>query len=466
MENIITPTLNKRQVTKDILVLVVPILMESVFRYIAEIGSSSLVGHLSEIAVTAQGISIRTNSLLNVMWAAVRMGALVYYLTLVGEKRYVELKQGFKNISTIIIGIALVFAAIVFVFTEQVVAAFTTDPTVVPHVCNYIRITILSVPFVVTRMMCAAVFNSLGDTKTPMFAVLIIDIVNLGLGYILIFVANWDYYGSATAILAGEACGCLFIIFMLARNKIFKEAGRASWKFKSKEPIKETFYKAVPIAIEDGFWQIAAILLARFLLFYGTTTYAGYQLATSAETFTQMWIYGFSTSAAALSSKAMGAKNGPLYREYFKQQCIINGGISLIMGLIMVFAPRFLMALVTNKPEMVEVGVKYLMVMGAIFIPQNMQYVLKGTIYGSYGKTTPTMIIMGIGIWIVRIPLAALVTYVFKLPAMFVFMAIALDQCCRCLLMALFIKKKDLMHIVERKAKEELEAAAAEPAQA
>ena len=46
-----------------------------------------------------------------------------------------------------------------------------------------------------------------------------------------------------------------------------------------------------------------------------------------------------------------------------------------------------------------------------------------------------------------------------KLPAMFIFIAIALDQCCRCLMMALFIKKKDLMHIVERKEQEALKAA-------
>ena len=452
-------TVDKRQVRKDILVLVIPILMESVFRYIAEIGSSSLVGHLSALAVTAQGISIRTNSFLNVMWSATRMGALVYYLTLVGDKRYLEVKQGFKNISTVIVGIAVLFAAIVFVFTEQVVAAFTTDPEIVPTVCNYVRITILSVPFVVTRVMCAAVFNSLGDTKTPMVAVLVIDIVNLGLGYILIFVANWDYYGAAIAILAAEISGSAFLAFMLARNKIFREAGRTEWKLKSKESIKQTFVKAIPIAIEDGFWQIAAILLARFLLYYGATTYAGFQLATSAETFTQMWIYGFSTSAAALSGKALGQKNGPLYREYFKQQCYINGAISLFMGLIMIFLPKFLMALVTNDAELTAVGVEYLIVMGIIFVPQNIQYVLKGTIYGSYGSTTPTMVIMGIGIWAVRIPLAALATYVLKLPAMFIFIAIALDQCCRCLMMALFIKKKDLMHIVERKEQEALKAA-------
>ena len=154
-----------------------------------------------------------------------------------------------------------------------------------------------------------------------------------------------------------------------------------------------------------------------------------------------MWIYGFSTSAAALSGKALGQKNGPLYREYFKQQCYINGAISLFMGLIMIFLPKFLMALVTNDAELTAVGVEYLIVMGIIFVPQNIQYVLKGTIYGSYGSTTPTMVIMGIGIWAVRIPLAAL------------------DQCCRCLMMALFIKKKDLMHIVERKEQEALKAA-------
>lgn len=464
MENL--NTINKARVRKDILVIVIPVLMESVFRIAAEVLSASLVGHLSAVATAAQGISLRINSFLNVMWSATRMGSLVYFISLVGESKYDELKKDFKNISTIIIGVALLFTAAVEIFTKPIIVhIFKPEPDIVPVVCNYVRVAVLAIPFIVTRHMCGAAFNSMSDTKTPMVSVLIIDAINLGVGYVLIYVVKIDYFGAAIATFLSELSGCVFLFFMLMRNQHFKETGRVSWKINNPNSIKQTFLKAIPIAIEDGFWQISAILMTRFLLHYGTNDYAAFQLAGSAEEFTQMWIYGFSTSAAALCGKAEGEKNGALFREYFKQQMILNGLISLFMGCIMIFLPNFLMTLVTDVPELKAIGCQYLVVMGIIFIPQNLQYVMKGTIYGSVGKTKVTMFIMGIGIWLIRIPLAALITYVLAWPVRWIFITIATDQVSRFLMMAWYIHHTDIMHYVENKEKEKAEEAIAETAE-
>lgn len=220
-----------------------------------------------------------------------------------------------------------------------------------------------------------------------------------------------------------------------------------------KESIKQTFLKAIPVAMEDGFWQLSAIFMARVILFLGTDIYAGYQLATSAECMTEMWVYGFNVSAVALSAKAKGQKNTPLFREYYRQQMWLNGIISAVGGLVLIFLPYVLMASVTNDPELMKIGAQYLITMGFIYIPQNIQRTMKGTIYGSLGETKAPMIISGIGIWLIRVPLSMLAAYVFNWPAWTIWVIIGTDQTIRFLMMHFYMKRKDVMHIVENNEK-------------
>lgn len=101
-------TLDKNAIRKDILILIIPIIMELFFGVLAEVVSAGLVGRLSAVAVTAQDIVVRVSSLLNVIWSGIRIGSMVHYAKLIGESRYGELKQSFKNICTVTIGIATI----------------------------------------------------------------------------------------------------------------------------------------------------------------------------------------------------------------------------------------------------------------------------------------------------------------------------------------------------------------------
>ena len=119
--------LDKKAIRKEILALIIPIILESIFVYLAGIVSASLVGHLSGLAVATQGLANRITGLLNVVWGAVRIGSMVYYVNLIGEGKYGELKQGFKNICTVTLGIAIGFVLILFLFPSQILSFFTED---------------------------------------------------------------------------------------------------------------------------------------------------------------------------------------------------------------------------------------------------------------------------------------------------------------------------------------------------
>ena len=426
-------TLNKKQIRKDILVLIIPVILESIFTYLAEIVSAGFVGRLTGMAVTSQGIVIRIISLLNVVWSGIRIGSMVYYVRLYGEHRYKELKQGYQNIITITLGIAFVFILTLVLFPSQILSFFVEDAEILDAARGYMYIMLIGLPFNVIHRLNGACFNAMGDTRTPMFMQVLTNVINIVCGYTFIFALEMDLMGAGLATIAAQIAGGCVGTFLLYRKPAFREAGLTSFKLKDRESIKQTFLKAIPVAIEDGAWQLSAIFMSKIILTYGSDAYAGF----------------------SLGGRAKGQKNGPLFREYFRQQMWMNAIVSGIGGLVMIFAPMLLMRAVTDIPELMEIGKYYLMVMGLIYIPQNVQRPMKGTIYGSMGDTKAPMLIAMIGIWLFRIPLAALSAYVFHAPLVFIWIVIAVDQVARFLMMHFYMKKKKVMQCVEVQAEQE-----------
>ena len=441
--------LDKKAIRKEILALIIPIILESIFVYLAGIVSASLVGHLSGLAVATQGLANRITGLLNVVWGAVRIGSMVYYVNLIGEGKYGELKQGFKNICTVTLGIAIGFVLILFLFPSQILSFFTEDVELIASAKSYLHITLLALPLWVMTKMNSAMFNAMGDTKTPMYLQVLINVVNIALGYLLIFILKWDFYGAAIATAVSQIAGGGVGIILLNRKEYFRQAGKTGWGISDKESIKETLLKSIPVGLEDGMWQIYAIIMTKFLLTYGTNAYAGFQLATAAEEITELPVIGFTVAATTLAGRAKSQKSGPLFREYFKQQLWMNGTISALCTLAMICLPSGFMSIVTNDPALKEVGAVYLMIMGAILIPQNLQRTLTGTIYGGIGNTKATMIITVIGTWCIRIPMAALATYVFKWPLWTLWMFVGADQVARFLMMAFYVKRNKVLYCIE-----------------
>ncbi len=439
--------LDKKQIRKEILALIIPVILESIFTYLAEIVSAGFVGRLTGMAVTSQGIVIRVISLLNVVWSGIRIGSMVYYVRLYGERKYKELKQGYQNIITITLGIAFVFILVLALFPTQVLSFFVDDSEILEAARSYLYIMLLGLPFNVIHRLNGACYNAMGDTRTPMFMQVLNNIINIICGYTFIFAMNMDLIGAGLATIIAQISGGIIGTFLLYRKPAFREAGLTSFKLKDRESIKETFLKAIPVAVEDGAWQLSAIFMSKIILTYGSNAYAGFSLGGSAELFTELPVIGFTVAATALAGKAKGEKNGPLFREYFRQQMWMNAIISGIGGLVMIFAPYALMRAVTDIPELMEIGKYYLIVMGVIYIPQNVQRTMKGTIYGSMGNTKAPMFIAMIGIWLFRIPLAALSAYVFHAPLIFIWIVIAVDQVARFLLMYLYMRKKRVLQV-------------------
>ncbi len=440
--------LDKRAIRKEILVLIVPIIIEGVFGYLAGIVTTALVGRLTSLAISSQGVVFRITDLLAVFWGSIRIGAMVYFVKLYGEGKFKEMLQAFVNICTVTLTIGFACIAVLTVFPKPFLSFFTNDAEILSTATTYMNIVMVGIPFFIMMKMNAALYYSVGDTKTPMYIQILVNVVNIVFGYIFIFIMKWDLIGAGWATVISQAAGGVIGFVILFRKPEFKNLGKISPALKDKQSIKVTFQKAIPVALESGFWQMSAIVMTKVILCYGRDAYSGYALASSAETLTELPVIGFTVAATTLAGKAYGAKDGALFREYYRQQMWMNSIISGIGSAVMILLPGAFMSIVTDNRTLKEIGTIYLICMGAILIPQNVQRTQKGMLYG-LGNTKVPMYISGFGIWIIRVPVAMLAAYVLKWPLVSIWLIIGADQVIRYIMMHFYIKHIGALYCVE-----------------
>jgi putative MATE family efflux protein len=285
-----------------------------------------------------------------------------------------------------------------------------------------------------------------------MYIAIIMNIINVVIGYVLIYgklgFPRLSLLGAAIALLISQICGALLGIYLLYNKKhgLFSTVIDKNFFKVDLSTLKSVYSIGIPAAFENMFWQFSAIIMSKAILTYGEVTFAAYQLGLQAELMSEMPAVGVGIAATSMTANAIGKKDGALLKIYTKQLIATSTAISLFSSMLIIIFPGLFMDFFTNNPEIKAIGIYYLIVMGFIQTPQNLSKVLSGTIRSAGYKNIP-MIIQFIGIWCVRVPMALIFTYYLKLDVIFIWLTMAADQIFKFTLSTIIYKVKKVDEI-------------------
>lgn len=439
-------SLKDNQIRKTILVLILPIILENIFQVSANIVSTAMVGRLSPVDISAQGICFSISGVILVLVKGLSIGAALYISRAYGEKNYDKARDLFISGLGATLLVMLILIGIILSYSHGFFTFMTDDTSVITIALSYIKILVIGMPFVAIISFVTAVHQGFGDTKTPMSVAIFMNVVNIVLGYLLIFgfgpIQGLGIYGAGIALVSAQILSALLGLYLVFRqNGLFKECRKKSKGQVVMGHVKDIYTMGIPVSIESIFWQLSAIVMSKIILSYGQSYFAAYQLGIQAETLTELPAIGFGVAAVTLTSRAIGEKNQRLFRAYIHELAKLSAAISVVTSLLLILLPKFFMSLFTNHSTLQDIGVLYIFVMGFIQIPQNLSRIFNGVIRSCGYKNTP-MFIAGAGIWLFRIPLALVIAYWLKWDILFIWLCIAIDQLVRFILSVGFFKFK------------------------
>lgn len=426
---------NIKEINKKIRSMILPITVENILQMIAGIVSMGMVGRIDVLAVSALGISMRITQIVWALFKGIAIGATVFVAQYYGAGEHKKMLTVIQQTMLSTVAVVAILEALIYFNAPALLSIFNPDAMLMQQAILYLRLVALGLPFLAMMLVIGGVLQGMGNARTPMLITMTMNIVNIIVGYVLIFgklgFPAIGIRGAAIATVISQIAAVLLGLYVLfSRKGIMRGYLNNSFFAVDMKQIREIYKVGLPSSMESVFWQLAAIIITRAILTYGETAFAAHQLGLQAESISYTPAAGFAIAATAFVGQALGAKDKQLAKLYFKQ--IMKGALAItaVCASILVFLPGLTMSLLTDNKEIIGLGSIYLILMGIVQLPQNASGVLSGAMRGA-GYTKVPMLVAGIGLWGVRVPLVLIVAYGMKLSIVSIWSVFCIDLCMR-----------------------------------
>jgi putative MATE family efflux protein len=419
---LIDPSEGKLRVARRVLKLALPIILSNLLYTIESAFSIILVSGLSASAVAAVGYSA------SMLWFIYSLMALAYTGTSVLVAQRVG--AGKDPSPALLWGIALSFliALPLTFWGEELVSylmlTFGASQKVVSLAREYLEPVFLFITVGFATNALYAAYNGYGDTKTPFKVALLMNVVNIGSAYLLIYgkfgFPRLEVAGAGWGIALSELVGLVFYAYLYARHrKPFPV--RMSLRG---DILLQMLRIGTPTAIERAFTSLSFNIFVGLVAQFGDKALAAHQVGLRVESLSFMIGFGMMIASTTLAGQNYGARNfrGLDYgvRVSAHTTALVMGFIGLLIALF----PQYFSLIFTRDREVIEYAVYYLVIV-ALSQPQ-MAYasIFSGSLKGM-GKTHIPLVVNLSSFWLFRIIPSLLVLKVLPNPIVpWVFMSL------------------------------------------
>ncbi len=415
----------QQYIRKQVFSLALPAVLSSLLQRSVGIVDIFLVGGLGAASIAAVGLAqVMVFVAMSISWG-INIGVTVLVAQLWGAGRKVDAGKAAYQAMLLAAAAAVIIMFLGIPFGGKIAALLGADSELQNILSKYTVIIFSFIFFSIAINVLAGIMQGTGDTKTPLYATIIVNILHVLVAYPLIYgylgCPKMGVQGAAVAIAVSEGMGALFLFF----RSLHKRFIIIEKKFELKYTVV-TCRLGYPIFIDRLLQNIGALVFAKVVLLYGTAVYAAHQVGLAIEAFSFMPGYGIAVAAATMVGQNLGAGKPEKARISAYEANRLAVILMAAMGLVFFFFPFALLRTFTSDPEVIRYGILYMKIVAFAQIPLAITLVLGGSLRGA-GDTGFIMLATLGGMWCVRLPIAALLATVFKAEIHIVWSVMILD---------------------------------------
>lgn len=423
-------------IRKSVLKLSLPSVAEQALFMVVGVVSTILVGWIGKEAISAVGLINILVGFIMALFVALSTGSTVLVARLIGEGDPEKAKQAMRQ--SVVLGaiVSLFISLILFLSAESVIRLFygKADQQVIQLAVTYFRITMVTFPLLLINIMISGCLRGAGDTRTPMGIALVVNILNIALGYLLIVgihlpflkVSGLGIAGAAWAVAVSRgvggllSVGALYLPSNVIRTTIFQ-----GFKL-DVEMVKRVFRVGIPAAAEQLVMQGGFLVLQIVISGMGTVGNAVYQICMSINSICFVPVWGFGIAATTLVGQSLGARKPETAEKCGWSTLRIGLAVITALTVLIFIFPAPLISLYSSDPEVISMGVEAIRIFSFSQPFLAVVVVISGSLRGA-GDIKFVMVSSFVGIWGFRILLTVLLDYFFHLGIMGVWVAYIAD---------------------------------------
>lgn len=377
--------------SKHLLKFSFPLLIGNIFQQFYNMVDSIVVGNfVGPNAIAAVGTCGSMNFFCFSLSSGFAIGIGIIIAQYFGAKDDKNVRKTIAN-SIYVLGFATIIISILgFCICPFVLKLLNCPENILPDAVIYMRTTCCGIVFVVLYNGVASILRALGDSKSPLYFLILSSIINLVLDLIFVIVFKWAVLGVAIATVIAQAIsGIVGLIYAYRKIEYFKL---------TKKELKPNFHiiissfkLSIPIALQNCLISVSMMVLQGVVNTFGEKVMASYTIVMRIEQLVQQPFSSLGTAITTFSGQNLGAKKIERVKQGYHRGILISFIFFVFIFVVFQLLSKYIVGFFVKDDEVIRIGSIGLRITSCFYFSLAMIYVPRSVLNGC-GDTSFAMI--------------------------------------------------------------------------
>lgn len=346
---------------KALLMFVIPMILGNLFQQFYNITDSVIVGRfVGEKALAAVGASYAITNVFIAIAIGGGNGSAVVIAQFLGAGKVSKMKTA---VFTTLINFLVISAGLGLfgvMLNDHILRWVNTPSDVFADAAIYLAIYFMGLPFLFMYNVQASIFNSLGDSKKPLYLLIFSSLLNIVLDLVFVVYFHQGVRGVAIATLMAQGVSAV-ISFVLLMKKLKGYETAEPYGLYDKSMVRSMIRIAVPSTLQQSIVHIGILLVQSVVNGFGSAAMAGYSAGTRIESLSIVPMLAIGNAMSTFTAQNIGAGKLERVKEGYKMCYVLIFSVGLFLCVLyQLFGGFFVsMFLEDTSGEAYAVGISF-----------------------------------------------------------------------------------------------------------
>lgn len=359
------------RIAAPLIFFTLPLVLGNLFQLTYNAADSVIVGKLlGEESLAAVGTSTPIMNIAILLISGMCMGASVLMSAQYGAEDYDTLSRQLSTTLLAGCGFSLAFSLIMVFLADPVLRLIQVPADVVPEAAGYLRVIFMGLVFTFMYNFLANSLRALGDSRTPLFFLVVSSVLNIGLDVLFVAVLGLGVTGSAVATVLSQALCCLFCVFYIRFQVPLLCLGKR-WLVFDRGLLKRTVGYGSTSAMQQVCLQLGKVIIQAVVNSQDNISMiAAFTAVNRVDDFAYTPQQNIGHAMTTFIAQNKGAGHRERIKKGFMCGLTIELGYSLFLFVFIFFAAPAIMGLFAEEDgaQAVRLGTDYLRLISFMYI--------------------------------------------------------------------------------------------------
>ena len=388
---------------KQLLRFFFPILLGTFFQQLYNTVDAVIVGNfVSKEALAAVGGS--TAQLINLLigfFTGLASGGSVIISQFYGAGRRKDTSHAVHTLICLGLMVSVLFTIIGIVFAEPALRAMAVPESIMVYSVTYTRIYFGGITFTVLYNIGSAILRSIGDSKRPLYFLIVCCLANVVLDLIFVVWLDMEVVGAAIATVICQVISVILTFAALMRTtdcyRVVIRWLRIDWRL-----LKSMLRIGLPVGFQSTLYSISNILIQSTVNGFGTDTIAGWTAYGKVDSLFWMMSNALGIAITTFVGQNFGAGKYDRVRKSVNIALVMGVGMAAVLSAFLLLTRHFTLGLFTSDQNVINLGAQMMVYMATFYVTYVPIEIFSGAIKGA-GDSVAPMVITLIGVCVLRV---------------------------------------------------------------